>query len=611
MSSLENLQTLFELPHFQLKNYPQQKALAAKHLDGHFYAYSSQDVIDLMNQLSLGLLQLGIKKDDKVALISYNNRPEWNIVDFALQQIGAISVPVYPTISTQDYNYIFSEAEVKYCFVGHGDLLDKVKGVQPNLPDLKGIFTFDKLSTPTVDANNNPVGYWEDLLVKGDMAPVEAIKSTILTDDVFTIVYTSGTTGTPKGVMLTHKNFITNVKDVYPLIPIGAGQLGFSFLPLCHVFERCVVLSYYCKGINVMYPPSLDTLADNMREFRPHFFTTVPRLLEKVYEKVVGKAKEGGKLKQNIFFWAMRLTETFDFDQKRSFFEKIKWAIADKLVFSKIRQNMGGRLEGIVTGAAACPQKMIQFFSAAGIPVREGYGLSETSPGIAIGYYKPYCAKLGTVGPLLNSVQVKIDTTAGNYGEGEGEVLVKAGNVMKGYYKQPELTKEVFTEDGWFKTGDIGRFLLNEQGRQFLQITDRKKELLKTSGGKYIAPTPIENKLKERFLIEQAMVVGNDRKFISALITANKEAVQTWCKDHNVPFTTLEETLKHPEVKDAFDRIVKKVNQDFGHVEQVKKYIILADEWTTENGILTPTLKIKRRILLEKYKQEIESLYQA
>ena len=608
MSSSQTLQRVFELPHLQLKEYPQEKALAAKHIDGHFYSYSTSQVIELMNQLSLGFLALGIKKDDKVALISYNNRPEWNIVDFALQQIGAISVPVYPTISIQDYKYIFNDAEVKYCFVGHGDLLAKVTEVQRACPALQKIFTFDKLNTATLDANGQAVGFWEDLLVKGDYEKLEPYKNSIHTDDVMTIVYTSGTTGTPKGVMLTHKNFITNLYDVYPLIPIWAGELGFSFLPLCHVFERCVVFSYIFKGINVMYPPSIDTLADNMREFQPNFFTTVPRLLEKVYEKVVGKAKEGSKLKQNIFFWAMRLTETYDFDQKRGFFDKIKWAIADKLVFSKIRANMGGKLVGIVTGAAACPQKMIQFFSAAGIPVREGYGLSETSPGIAIGNFEPYAAKLGTVGPLLNSVQVKIEVT-NTYGEGEGEVLVKGGNVMKGYYKQPELTAEVFTEDGWFRTGDIGKFVKNDKGREFLQITDRKKELLKTSNGKYIAPTPIENKLKERYLIEQVMVIGNDKKYVSALITANPEAVQNWCKEKNIPFTTLQEAITKPEVKAAFDRIVKKVNEEFGHVEQVKRYILLADAWTTESGDLTPTLKIKRRVLLEKYKTEIENLY--
>lgn len=609
MNTLDTLKTLFELPYFQANKYPQKQSLSAKHIDGFFYSYSSAEVVAAINKVSLGLLQIGLKRGDKIALISYNNRPEWNIMDLGMQQIGVINVPVYPTISPNDYEYIFNDAEVKYCFVGHGDLLDKVRQAQPKIPSLRGIFTFDKSKTELFDANNEPVHFWEDIFAEGDLAPVEKIKETIGSDDLATIIYTSGTTGEPKGVMLTHNNILTNLRDVYQLLPITAGEVGLSFLPLCHIFERTVTYAYMSKGINIIYPPSLDTLAESLQEFRPHFFTTVPRLLEKVYEKVMTKAKQESAIKRGIFFWAVDQTEKYEFDQHLSFFSNIKWKIADKLVFSKIRARLGGRLRGIVTGAAACPRRMVQFFSAIGIAVREGYGLTETSPGIAIGKFEPYSALLGTIGPLLPSVQVKIDSSTGDYAPEEGEILVKGGNVMKGYYKKEDKTAEVFTPDGWFITGDIGKIVKNNKGIEFLQITDRKKELLKTSNGKYVAPSPIENRLKESFLVEQAMIVGDNQKFVSAILTPAIDPLKAWCDEHKIPFTTVAEIVRHPKVVEKFQHIIDHMNPDFSHVEQIKKFKLVPDTWGVESGELTPTMKLKRRVVLAKYKDLIANIY--
>ncbi len=609
MNNLANLQRLFELPYFQQKKYPQKQAFAAKHVDGHFYSYSSDDIVELINKVSLGLLAIGLKKGDKVALISYNNRPEWNIMDLGMQQIGVINVPVYPTISAKDYTYIFTEAEVKYCFVGHGDLLQKVRTAQADLPNLRSIFTFDKLKGEEKDARGEAVNFWETIFHTGDLSQVEAIKESITGSDIATIIYTSGTTGNPKGVVLTHDNILTNLRDVYQLLPIAAGEIGLSFLPLCHIFERTVTYAYMSKGINIIYPPSIDTLGDSLQEFRPHFFTTVPRLLEKVYEKIFNKAKQESSLKKKIFFWATGLTENYEFDQELGFFDNLKWKIADKLVFSKIRARLGGRMRGIVTGAAACPRKMAQFFSAIGIPIREGYGLTETSPGIAIGKFEPYSALLGTIGPILPSVQVKIDATDGTYAEGEGEILVKGGNVMQGYFKQEEKTAEVFSADGWFKTGDIGKLVKNKKGIEFLQITDRKKELLKTSGGKYVAPTPLENRLKEHSLIEQAMVVGDNQKFVSALVSLSVEATTLWYAEHGETFTTMEAASKNPKIIATISECIAEINPDFGKVEQIKKFSIVKDTWGIESGELTPTMKLKRRVVLANYQKEIDAMY--
>ncbi len=606
------IRRLFDIPYYQQKNYPNSKAIGGKHISGKTTNYSTEEFIRLANKVSLGLLQMGVKPGDKIALVSYNNRPEWNVMDIGMQQIGAINVPVYPTISPAEYVYIFNDAGIKYAVVGHGDLLDKVKEAQKDVESLQAIFTFDAADAEgQKDANGTEVHFWEHIWADGDdFSTVEEIKKGIQPEDLATLIYTSGTTGNPKGVMLSHNNVATNVRDVLPFIPLQPGEIALSFLPLCHVFERTVTYSYMAKGVSIMYAKDLDSLSETLQEVRPHFFTTVPRLLEKVYEKMMNKVKQDSKLKQRIFYWALGLTEKYDYDWKAKGLEAFKWKIADRLVFSKIRARLGGRMKGIVTGAAACPRRMAQLFSAVGIPIREGYGLTETSPAISINIFEPYQAMLGSVGPILPSVEVKIDED-GNYGPGEGEILAKGPTIMMGYYNKPDKTAEVMTSDGWFKTGDIGKIVENKRGVKFLKITDRKKELLKTSGGKYVAPTPIESKLKEDLLIEQVMVVGEKRKFVSALIQPTFESLQNWCKENGVKWNGAEATIKDPKVVAYYKSVVDKANPNFSKVEQVKKFTLVPNEWGVETGELTPTMKLKRRVILKNYDKEIEAMYNA
>lgn len=600
---------LFDIPHYQLKNNPLDNFVGGKHMDGHNYQYSTKEFVELANQFSLGLLQMGVKPGDKIALISHNNRPEWNIMDIGMSQIGVINVPVYPTISPKDYVYIFNDADIKYCFVGHGDLLDKVRKAQPQVESLQGIFTFDKTEGEK-DANGNDVHFWESILTKGDLAPVKKISDTIKPEELVTLIYTSGTTGNPKGVMLSHANIFSNIISVGKLIPVSKGDLALSFLPLCHVFERVTTYAYMYLGVGIFYAQSIDTLGESLREVKPHFFTTVPRLLEKVYEKIVSSANEGGGLKKKIFFWAEGMTNSYNYDfEPDGFGDKFKWSMADKIVFSKVRDNLGGRVKGILTGAAACPRKMAQFFSAIGIPVREGYGMTETSPAIAVSGYSPKLALLGTVGPIIDDVTVKIEVDEEAYGAHAGEILVKGPNVMMGYYKKPDKTAEVFTEDGWFRTGDVGK-LIKKNGVEYLKITDRKKELLKTSGGKYVAPAPIENLFREDFLIEQAMVVGNDKKFVSALILPAFEGLKQWCASEGIAYTSDAEMIKNPKVCAYYEAVIKRLNPNFAKVEQIKKFELVCEPWSVESGHLTPTMKLKRREVLKSYEQLIASMYQ-
>lgn len=606
------IRRLFDIPYYQQKNYPLKEAIGGKHVSGKYYSYSTDEFIRLANKVSLGLLQMGVKPGDKIALVSYNNRPEWNIMDIGMQQIGAINVPVYPTISPAEYVYIFNDAGIKYAVVGHGDLLDKVREAQKDVDSLQAIFTFDAPDAEDQkDANGEEVHHWEHLWADGeDFSAVEKVKETVKPEDLATLIYTSGTTGNPKGVMLSHNNVATNVRDVLPFIPLKPEEIALSFLPLCHVFERTVTYSYMAKGVSISYAKDLDTLSETLQEIKPHFFTTVPRLLEKVYEKMMNKVKQDSKIKQKIFYWALGLTEKYDYDFKPKGMEALKWKIADKLVFSKIRGRLGGRMKGIVTGAAACPRRMAQLFSAVGIPIREGYGLTETSPAISINIFEPYQAMLGSVGPILPSVEVRIDED-GNYGPGEGEILAKGPTIMMGYYNKPDKTAEVMAENGWFKTGDIGKIVENNRGVKFLKITDRKKELLKTSGGKYVAPTPIESKLKEDLLIEQAMVVGEKRKFVSALIQPTFESLQNWCKENGVKWNGPAETIKDPKVIAYYKKVIDAANPNFSKVEQVKKFTLVADTWDVETGELTPTMKLKRRVILKNYDAEIEAMYSA
>ena len=606
-----NFTRLFDIIHHQKEAYPQQQSLGHR-VDGQNVFYSTDEVIELANNVSLGLLKLGVQPGDKIVLISYKNRPEWCIADIGIQQIGAIVVPVYPTISAGEYEYIFNDSGAKYAFVGPGDLLDKINQIKDKVPTFKETFTFEK--TPGAR-------HWEEIFEAGDLSEVERIKASIKPDDLATIIYTSGTTGNPKGVMLSHNNIVSNVRAVNSIIPCKAGEMVLSFLPLCHIFERTASYNYQAIGVSVCFTGTDNLGGDtgDLKGVQPAFFTTVPRLLEKVYEKIYNKGLELTGLKRTLFFWALNLTDDYDFGKKPSGLDKLKWAIADKLIFSKWREALGGNMKGIVTGAAACPVKIMRVFSAAGVPIREAYGLTETSPGLTGNRFEPGGALMGTVGYALGDTQLKLDTE-GDFRKGEGEILAKGSNVMQGYYEKPDKTAEVMTEDGWFRTGDVGRFV-EAHGKRFLKITDRKKELLKTSGGKYVAPAPIENKFKEDFLVEQMMVVGEKQKFVSALIVPAPEALKDWCKQNDIECELQpasgnpelqrvpQSVLNHPEVQRKYQEVINEYNPNFSHVEQIKKFKLVGEPWDVSTGELTPTMKLKRRVIMEKHGSDIDAIY--
>ena len=592
---MEKATRLFDCIAAQAKE-PRADFLNAK-VDGEWKAYSTQQVHTMVNQLSIALMDMGItagngtvEGSDKIGLIS-NGRPEWVIVDLAVQQTGAVLVPLYPNTSTKEIEQILNEAAVKYIFVNNKELCDKVNIVHPNVPTLKAIYTFDEVSGCT---------HWSELLKPlpaGYQQKIAAISDKVKETDVATIIYTSGTTGRPKGVMLTHKNIMTNVMasgDVLSEIPV-AEKRAFSFLPLNHIFEKMCTYIYLFYGFSISYAESVDTIGANIREVKPSIFTAVPRLLEKIFERIMAEGQKLTGTKRKIFLWAVGVAEEFEIGKTNPWY-KIKLAIADKLVFSKWRGAIGGNLKAIVIGSSACPVKLEKIFTAAGMVVMEGYGLTETSPVVTVNHYKESGRKFGTVGPLLSGVQVKI--------AGDGEILCKGPNIMLGYYMNPELTAEVM-QDGWFHTGDIGE--LDASG--FLKITDRKKEIFKTSGGKYVAPLPIENKMKENHFIDQMMVVGAGKKFTAALIVPSFTNLVPWCKENDILFINHQELVKDDRVIALFKSVVDGFNPEFNHVEQVKKILLLADEWSIDSGELTPTGKMKRKVIMEKYDAAIERMY--
>jgi len=602
---------LFDLLYFQKENYPLEKSLSGKDISGKWTSYSSQDVVTAVEQAASGLMDLGLQPGDKVALVIYKNRPEWMIMDFAIQMAGLISIPLYATISIREYEYILNEAEVKVAFCGAGDLYAKLTSAQSNVSDLKHIYTFDK-------HNDRP--FWKDIFSTDHKEKVERVKKEIKGEDLLTIIYTSGTTGNPKGVMLTHDNVMHVVKKTSILMAADTGDNVLSFLPLCHIFERAVSMVYYYKGCGV-YFTGTDNLGGpdgDLVAVKPTTFSTVPRLLEKIYEAIYNKGLTLDGAKRKLFFWALNLTDDYEINQKLPFGKKWKWKVADKLIFSKWRAALGGEVKGVVTGSAPCPVKVMRVFCAAGIPIREGYGLTETSPTLTVNTMDPDGVLLGTVGPAIEGVEILIDQEGGDYKKDEGEILAHGPNVMLGYYKKPEIDAQVFTQiEGkrWFRTGDIGKLVSGPNGKQFLKITDRKKELLKTSGGKYVAPAPIENRIKEEFLVEQMMVIGDGQKFVSALIVPAEQALKNYCAKKDITWTTLEEIITHKKVLKRYQKIINKYNPEFSHVEQIKKFRLLAQEWLPvhEDGAeseLTPKqLSLKRRVIREKFKAEISEIY--
>jgi long-chain acyl-CoA synthetase len=604
----ENISRLFDFIYYQQAAYPQQKAFGYRWNEQEKW-WSTQEIIDDAERLAAGLISIGLQKGDRVGIVDYNNRPEWVIADLALQLAGLISVPLYATISNREYTYIFEDADIKAVFTGGGDLAEKIPAT---------IFDGKNKVIPIYFEPGQEGLYYRDLIKEKNPA-IKNIADAIQPEELVTIIYTSGTTGFPKGVMLSHDNIVFNVKTILPLIPISAGMRGLSFLPLCHIFERAVSFAYMYAGIQCFFssPDKLGGDEGDIKRYKPHFFTTVPRLLEKVYEKIYNKGLTLPPLKRGLFFWALRQAQNHEFDQTYTGIQALKNRIADKLIFSKWREALGGHLVGIITGAAPCPEQIARVFSFAGIPVREGYGLTETAPAIAFSQFAEGKAKLGTVGVIIDGIEVRIDEEDAHYGPGEGEIIVRGPNVMMGYYRKEEENKRAFMEiegQKWFCTGDVGRWITDTKGTRFLKITDRKKELLKTSGGKYVAPAPIEGKLKESFLVDQAMVVGDNQKYVAALIVPSSQGLEDWCNHKEIPWKGLDQMLTEPRVIDKYQRIIDEVNPLFGKVEQIKKFALLPHTWepTREDGSeseLTPTMKLKRRVIMDKFADKIDTLY--
>ena len=588
---------IFDFLDYQLNHFPKKDMFCGKE-NGQWTPYSTADVKDIVNRLSAGLVKLGlsghnmqIEQQDKVALIS-KNRPEWLMLDLACQQIGVALCPIYPTTNINELEFIFNDAAVKYVFVSGQDILDKVTIIRERVPSLSGVFSFDELAGAE---------YWKTILndhSAEELAKLETTKAGILPGHCATIIYTSGTTGTPKGVMLSHRNIVSNVLNSVNSFPFeeDTSARALSFLPLNHIFERMVSFIYIYRGISIYYAENLDTIGENLKEVQPNLFSTVPRLLEKTYEKIMAKGAELTGLKRKLFDWSLALANEYDNERSKGLYYNMQLALANKLIFSKWREALGGNLRFIVTGGAACQVRLIRIFTAAGIPIYEGYGPTENSPVISVNRKEKGGTRFGTVGPVIEGQQVKL--------EADGEICVKGPSVMMGYYKRPDLTAETII-DGWLHTGDIGVFEENK----FLKITDRKKELFKTSGGKYVAPQPIENKMKESPFVEQMMVVGAEQKFVGALIVPSIPNLREWMQHKGIPFTTAEDAVNNPKVLDLYRELVDSFNKFFNHVEQIKKFELLPNEWTIDTGELTPTLKLKRKVIMEKYKAAIDRIY--
>ena len=590
---MSNITRLFDFPYYQLEKYNLPDALVTKY-GNEWVKTSTEEYLNKANAISRAFLRLNIQKNDKVAIISSNNRTEWHIFDIGILQTGAQTVPIYPTIAAEDYEYILNHSESKYCIVSDEEVYNKLNAVKANLPNLVEIYSFNEIKN---------VKNWKELLDLGadnsNQNEVEARKKSIATTDLATIIYTSGTTGKPKGVMLTHQNIVSDVLMSAERVPFTPGSYrALSFLPICHIFERMILYLYQYFGVSVYFAESIDKISDNLKEVHPNVMTVVPRLLEKVYDKIMAKGHELTGIKKKLFFWATGLGVQYKPYSENGFLYEFQLKIARKLIFSKWQEALGGELKLLVSGSAALQQRLTKTFTAAGIPVMEGYGLTETSPVISVNDMRNNGFRVGTVGKVLNGVEVKIAE--------DGEILCKGPNIMIGYYKDEEQTNQAL-KDGYFHTGDIGEF--DSDG--FLRITDRKKEMFKTSGGKYVAPQLLENTFKQSLFIEQIMVIGEGEKMPAAFIQLSFDFIKDWATKHpEVKLgQTNEDIIANPLIIKRIQEEIDHYNQKFGNWEQVKRFELTPDVWSIEAGHLTPTMKLRRKIILERYKNLYQKIY--
>ena len=590
---MQDITRLFDFPYYQLEKFDLKNSLVTKY-NGEWIATSTRDYINKANTVSRALLKLGVKPNDKIALISMTNRTEWNIMDIGILQLGAQNVPIYPTISEEDYAYVLNHAECVYCFVSCSEVYEKVKAVKDKVPSLKEIYSFDEL-----DECKN----WKELLQLGkdesNQTEVEKLKASVKPEDLATLIYTSGTTGRPKGVMLSHDNIVSNTLESSSRLPIADGTVkALSFLPVCHIYERMLMYLYQYRSVSIYFAESLETISENLKEVEPHVMTAVPRLIEKVYDKIIAKGADLKGIKKFLFFWAVKVGLRYEPYGQNGWLYEQQLKLARKLIFSKWKAGLGGNLGLIASGSAALQPRLARIFNAAEMGLMEGYGLTETSPVISVNDMRNNGFKIGTVGKPIGRTEVKI--------EADGEICIKGPQVMMGYYRDAVKSAEVL-KDGFFHTGDIGEI----DADRFLKITDRKKEMFKTSGGKYVAPALLENQFKQSRFIEQIIVIGEGEKMPAALIQLNFEFVKEWAKRHNIEYKSNEDIITDNNLKNRIQEEIDTANTNFGKWEQIKKFEITPDIWSIDSGHLTPTMKMRRKVIKEKYAQLIEKIYRS